>query len=422
MTAIAEHTNVPKSTLSNLLRVGSTTGIRQESWDKIYAFFQDRVRNADDSIRTASGPGTPETLLATLEGQTAADASDKSDPNGSNGFFPPGGPIPYDAPNYLARDADQQLKNAIQQRWPAVTLCGGIQMGLTSLLHRAEAFVGPAGARVVCISAADFIYGPDLPNTAALINRLFAPLLPSDCTISDGPIDTIKSETQTAILAETNTRNPAEHLILMWDDLDITSPALMRNSDLPLLVRLLTWIRNDITNHILPLTLILPYIPETNSSLIFSARHTHSIEMTKFTEVDITTLLNRSVTYPIDLSATITRLFHGHPYLTQAIIYDLQRGITPNAALEKVAQLKDPYGHHWERVEALLEVVLQKCGITLDRFRGAIMDDDMPSLPSKLRTNLQRLSILDGSHRAPTICSFYRQNLTEQAINTGNNG
>ena len=140
--------------LSEFLNPAKAKGCTPETWTRLVGALEDMVADPCRAELRSANPEIDKALAqirSWREGEEEQDAGDPS-PRASGPVYPPGGPLPLDAANYLQRLADRAIDDVIRLPGPRTVLVkGGIGTGRTSLLCRLRKAAEDVDALVVML-------------------------------------------------------------------------------------------------------------------------------------------------------------------------------------------------------------------------------------------------------------------------------
>lgn len=351
------------------------------------------------------------------------------DPSSDNAAGPimamPGGALTVHAINYVARKADKDIGEILQDvRSPSSVIVGPIHGGTSSFLERVYQRAREMRGCWACIVhfEAAFAKG-EIFTQLDLFRFLFREIGVPDDVLSGDRLDPHDIKDAFDEWAELAWKDAAR-VVIVVDGLD----EIFRNAgSLADPLALTNWfqsLRNRAAGGTSPYNKLALFVALTGAT--WSAAHASpyatnagQLDLTKFDRQEIMEVFQQ-LRVDIDQRGIedVYRLFHGHPYLTQLFAWSMHDGASQQTATETALSLGGRYEAHWERMKSEIDFLIGKNYsvrkvLALTARIAALqaanqLDETDDGIWRNYRRGLRVFGLIDGAFKAPTICEFYR--------------
>lgn len=398
--------------LSEFLNVSKEKGVEAETWLSLVSALE-HMAAARPQI-CAKDPSI-ERDIADIK-TWAANGSEGDTPKSSGGkIYPPKGPLPADADNYVVRRGDSVIKDIVNHPGPrSVLVQGGMGTGRTSWLLRMRQAALDSGAKVVFFDEGFLAQVAGNGSVGTFIERIAAELaLPAlnEIATHHGDARTIAAEVLAA-LRPASAHNP---VYLMIDDVGNWPETLGKHDSMIEFVTQLHLALIAAWEFRYKLVLVSALTPSEWSAFIGSRLESQSTVVgLGFYSLDETRALALHY-HTDDATTTVHGYTAGHPTLTHVMLWSCRDGKPVEEAVDEARALDDTDG--WRgmsiRWRAVIEHMCVQQNISfrplmrkyVDKFREGGNPDTR--LTQGEITLLKSMGVLDGPARNLIASPFF---------------
>lgn len=394
----AELCGLSQPVLSAALKLGGARGIREDSWERIVEGLERELAARTERLRLAGRLEKAQTVLAELR---------LLDPSGDRPY-PPGGPMPIDASNYVERISDARFRQALTNNVPLIFVVGYMQSGRSSLLARAEELAKKDSMEVIVadlnLGRQELKAGGESAALAVVAEAL------------DLGVDAATSiNSFVRAFSDRLDGGKKQRLALIIDNMDsllLLDGGEDASTTLAMALGRIRKQASTLGNPFSRLVTICVFGGELWSLADGSSFMAAGLQITlgklspDLVAVQAHAELGRDL--PPEAITRIFDLFHGHPYLTHLLLDDLRQGISLDDAEKAALQVGGAYRVHADRLYKRLRAAL----LPEERTFHPLLEEislHNPSEPGRLvfrhDAALTYFGVLDANG---TICSFYQ--------------
>ena len=436
--AIKDNCNYAPTSLGNLLREDDTNDrtIRANSWKKILDGFRIIYFRKLQSQGMNEDLNKVHLMLLSLEFDIEKDKEII--------IQAPGGPISWNALNYISRDSDNKLDSLLKANSsPLIAIIGGLQYGKSSAFNRFEYKVNINDSyKFIKIDFGKIHYHKHFDGLSGKVSKsdifyviidyiyeqLKRPLNVSAEEINDGLIEgrapniwaLIKLET---LLEEIRKEGTLKKLFIGFDSVErlfnkIFPKQTEEANSFLFWVGEIRWSSDQIPWHLL--SIVISLSSKTYSSEYSSVirNQGHGVRISKLSKENIVTL---SEIYGVDIKENVNKLyelFNGHPFLTHCFIYDLSIGNSFIEIENSVYELESNYGIYSRNVLKAIKDMIQekKDTISISDFAEEMLKegDSTGMVKHRYHDNLFLLGIVNNQN----LLSPYMETVFKHLINS----